>query len=62
MEDDDITGRVEVFNVIGAVAPSRWPTLNERSSDLMMTMGLGVVGHLHQRIHIEASTRPPLRS
>jgi len=46
MEDDDITGRVEVFNVIGAggtVAMAR--LMNERGNDdLMMTMGLGVVG------------------
>ena len=46
MEDDDITGRVEVFNVIGAggtVAMAR--LMNEKgNNDLMMTMGLGVVG------------------
>ncbi|WP_422749652.1 Bug family tripartite tricarboxylate transporter substrate binding protein [Mycobacterium sp. WMMD1722] len=46
MEDDDITGRIEVFNVIGAggtVAMAR--LMNERgNNDLMMTMGLGVVG------------------
>jgi putative tricarboxylic transport membrane protein len=46
MEDDDITGRVEVFNVLGAggtVAMAR--LINERGNgDLMMTMGLGVVG------------------
>ena len=46
MEDDDITGRVEVFNVIGAggtVAMAR--LMNEKGSDdLMMMMGLGVVG------------------
>lgn len=46
MEDDDITGRIEVFNVIGAggtVAMAR--LMNERGNDdLMMTMGLGVVG------------------
>lgn len=46
MEDTDITGRFEVFNVIGAsgtVAMAR--LMNERSNtDLMMTMGLGVVG------------------
>ena len=46
MEDDDITGRVEVFNVIGAggtVAMAR--LMNERGNgDLMMMMGLGVVG------------------
>ncbi len=46
MEDQDITGRVEVFNVIGAggtVAMAR--LMNERgNNDLMMTMGLGVVG------------------
>ncbi|KUI40191.1 tripartite tricarboxylate transporter substrate binding protein [Mycobacterium sp. GA-2829] len=46
MEDTDITGRIEVFNVIGAggtVAMAR--LMNERGNgDLMMTMGLGVVG------------------
>jgi putative tricarboxylic transport membrane protein len=46
MEDDDITGRVEVFNVIGAggtVAMAR--LMNEKgNADLMMMMGLGVVG------------------
>jgi putative tricarboxylic transport membrane protein len=46
MEDEKITGRVEVFNVIGAggtVAMAR--LMNERgNNDLMMTMGLGVVG------------------
>lgn len=46
MESTDITGRVEVFNVIGAggtVAMAR--LMNERGNgDLMMTMGLGVVG------------------
>ncbi|WP_460358853.1 Bug family tripartite tricarboxylate transporter substrate binding protein [Mycobacterium sp. ZZG] len=46
MEDEEITGRVEVFNVIGAggtVAMAR--LMNERGNgDLMMMMGLGVVG------------------
>lgn len=46
MEDDEITGRVEVFNVIGAggtVAMAR--LMNEQGNgDLMMMMGLGVVG------------------
>ncbi|ULE35816.1 tripartite tricarboxylate transporter substrate binding protein [Mycobacterium sp. IDR2000157661] len=46
MEDQDITGRVEVFNVIGAggtVAMAR--LMNEGGNDdLMMMMGLGVVG------------------
>ncbi len=46
MEDDKITGRVEVFNVIGAggtVAMAR--LMNEKGNgDLMMMMGLGVVG------------------
>ncbi|WP_299569486.1 tripartite tricarboxylate transporter substrate-binding protein [uncultured Williamsia sp.] len=46
MEDTDITGRVEVFNVIGAggtVAMAR--LMNESGNDdLMMMMGLGVVG------------------
>lgn len=46
MEEDAITKRVEVFNVIGAggtVAMAR--LMNERGNgDLMMTMGLGVVG------------------
>src|ERR1700759_886607 len=49
MEDDDITGRVEVFNVIGAgghVGSAR--VMNERGNDdLMMTMGLGVVGAVY---------------
>ena len=53
MEDDDITGRVEVFNVIGAggtVAMAR--LMNEKGNDdLMMMMGLGRRRrHLHQRI------------
>ena len=46
MEDNDITGRVEVFNVIGAggtVAMAR--LMNEKGNDdIMMMMGLGVVG------------------
>lgn len=46
MEDADLTGRFEVFNVIGAsgtIAMAR--LMNERGSDdLLMTMGLGVVG------------------
>ncbi len=46
MQDDKITGRVEVFNVIGAggtVAMAR--LMNEKGNgDLMMMMGLGVVG------------------
>jgi putative tricarboxylic transport membrane protein len=58
MEDDDITGRVEVFNVIGAggtVAMAR--LMNERGNgDLMMTMGLGVVGATYTNgSHIKAS-------
>ena len=53
MEDDDITGRVEVFNVIGAggtVAMAR--LMNEKgNNDLMMMMGLGRGRrHLHQRV------------
>jgi putative tricarboxylic transport membrane protein len=46
MEDEKITGRVEVFNVIGAggtVAMAR--LMNEKANNnLMMMMGLGVVG------------------
>jgi putative tricarboxylic transport membrane protein len=46
MEDDDLTGRFVVFNVTGAsgtVAMSR--LMNERGNDdLLMSMGLGVVG------------------
>ncbi len=49
MEDDDITGRIEVFNVIGAggtVAMAR--LMNEKGNeDLMMMMGLGVVGAVY---------------
>src|ERR1700712_421630 len=58
MEDDDITGRVEVFNVIGAggtVAMAR--LMNEKGNgDLMMMMGLGVVGATYTNgSHIKAS-------
>ncbi|KAA0024296.1 Bug family tripartite tricarboxylate transporter substrate binding protein [Antrihabitans cavernicola] len=49
MEDEDITGRVEVFNVLGAggtVAMAR--LMNEKGNDdLMMMMGLGVVGAVY---------------
>ena len=49
MEEDDITGRFEVFNVMGAggtVAMAR--LMNERGNDdLMMMMGLGVVGAVY---------------
>ena len=49
MEDEDITGRIEVFNVLGAggtVAMAR--LMNERGNgDLMMMMGLGVVGAVY---------------
>lgn len=49
MEDSDITGRVEVFNVLGAggtVAMAR--LMNEEGNDdLMMMMGLGVVGAVY---------------
>ena len=49
MEDDDLTGRFEITNVIGAsgtVAMQR--LLNEEGADdLVMTMGLGVVGAVY---------------
>lgn len=49
MEDDDLTSRFEVFNVVGAsgtVAMAR--LLNEAGSDdLLMSMGLGVVGAVY---------------
>ena len=49
MEDNDLTGRFEVTNVIGAsgtVAMQR--LLNEEGADdVMMTMGLGVVGAVY---------------
>ncbi|WP_255559392.1 tripartite tricarboxylate transporter substrate binding protein [Mumia sp. zg.B17] len=49
MEDDGLTGRFEITNVIGAsgtVAMQR--LLNEREADdLMLTMGLGVVGAVY---------------
>jgi putative tricarboxylic transport membrane protein len=49
METEDITGRFEITNVIGAsgtVAMQR--LLNEKGADdLMMTMGLGVVGAVY---------------
>src|SRR5918994_4461479 len=49
MQEDEITGRIEVFNVIGAggtVAMAR--LINEKGNgDLMMMMGLGVVGAVY---------------
>jgi putative tricarboxylic transport membrane protein len=49
LEDDDITGRFEITNVLGAsgtVAMQR--LLNEEGADdLVMTMGLGVVGAVY---------------
>jgi putative tricarboxylic transport membrane protein len=49
LEDDDITGRFEITNVLGAsgtVAMQR--LLNEKGADdLVMTMGLGVVGAVY---------------
>ena len=49
MEDDEITGRFEIRNVVGAsgtVAMQR--LLNEEgANDLMMVMGLGVVGAVY---------------
>jgi putative tricarboxylic transport membrane protein len=49
MEDDDLTGRFEVTNVLGAsgtVAMQR--LLNEKGADdLVMAMGLGVVGAVY---------------
>ena len=49
MEDDDLTGRFEITNVLGAsgtVAMQR--LINEKSADdLVMTMGLGVVGAVY---------------
>lgn len=49
MEDNDLTGRFEITNVLGAsgtVAMQR--LLNERGAeDLMMIMGLGVVGAVY---------------
>jgi putative tricarboxylic transport membrane protein len=45
MEDTDITGRIEVSNVIGAagtVAMAR--LMNDKGNDDLMMMGLGVVG------------------
>jgi putative tricarboxylic transport membrane protein len=49
LEDDDITGRFEITNVLGAsgtVAMQR--LINEKGADdLVMTMGLGVVGAVY---------------
>ncbi len=49
MEDEDLTGRFEITNVLGAsgtVAMQR--LLNEKgANDLVMTMGLGVVGAVY---------------
>jgi putative tricarboxylic transport membrane protein len=49
MEDNDLTGRFEVTNVLGAggtVAMQRLAN-SEGADDLVMTMGLGVVGAVH---------------
>ncbi|WP_246081695.1 Bug family tripartite tricarboxylate transporter substrate binding protein [Nocardioides litoris] len=49
MEDNDLTGRFEVSNVLGAsgtVAMQRLAN-SEGADDLMMTMGLGVVGAVY---------------
>lgn len=63
MEDTEITKRFEVFNVIGAggtVAMAR--LANERGNeDLMMSMGLGVVGAtLTNRSQARVSGMTPL--
>ncbi|HWJ08985.1 MAG TPA: tripartite tricarboxylate transporter substrate-binding protein [Nocardioides sp.] len=59
MEDNEITGRFEIRNVLGAsgtVAMQR--LLNEKGSDdLMMVMGLGVVG----AVYTNKSEATPLR-
>ena len=65
IEENDITGRIEVFNVIGAggtVAMAR--LMNEKGNDdLIMTMGLGVVGATYTNgSESRRPTRPPSRS
>ena len=62
MEDDEITTGIEVFNLEGAggtVGLAR--TVNEKGNgDLIMLMGLGVVGAtLHQQVRGHARPRPP---
>lgn len=63
LEEDRITGRIQVFNVTGAggtVAMVR--LMNERAnSDLMMMMGLGVVGATYtNRAPVRATDATPL--
>jgi putative tricarboxylic transport membrane protein len=62
-EDEDITGRFEITNVIGAggtVAMQR--LLNERGADdVVMTMGLGVVGAVYtNKSHARVSDATPI--
>ena len=49
MEDDDLTGRFEITNVIGASGTVAMQRLlnSEGADDLVMTMGLGVVGAVY---------------
>src|ERR1700710_918243 len=49
MEDEDITGRVEGFNVIGDGGTGAMARLRHEkgNGDLMMMMGLGVVGAVY---------------
>jgi putative tricarboxylic transport membrane protein len=49
MEDDDLTGRFEITNVLGASGTVAMQRLfNEKGADdLVMTMGLGVVGAVY---------------
>lgn len=61
LEEEEITGRVEIFNVEGAsgvVGLAR--TINERgNADLLMMMGLGVVGAVYANdstVHLDEVT------
>ncbi len=49
MEDDDLTGRFEITNVLGASGTVAMQRLinEEGANDLVMTMGLGVVGAVY---------------
>ena len=63
MEDDDITGRVEVFNVIGAggtVAMAVDERKRQRRPD--DDDGLSLWRHLHQRIEDQGAGRDGRRS
>jgi putative tricarboxylic transport membrane protein len=63
LEDDDITGRFEITNVLGASGTVAMQRLinEEGADDLVMTMGLGVVGAVYtNESHAVVSKATPI--